>query len=88
MDTTKQTGTHAPDVLIANEGTVLLFDPITSRAKEWIDENVQPEAQWFGATLVVETSLRLGPGAGMLDAGLYWSEREGGHSGHGRRKPT
>jgi hypothetical protein len=70
MDTTKQTGTHAPDVLIANEGTVFLFNPITSRAKEWIDENVQPEAQWFGTTLVVEHRFAWGLAQGMLDAGL------------------
>jgi excisionase family DNA binding protein len=39
--------TVTPDVLVHNEGTVFLFNPLTSRAKEWIDDNVQPDAQWF-----------------------------------------
>ena len=43
-----------PDVLVHSEGTVFLFNPLTPRAKEWIDQNVQEDAQWFGTTLVVE----------------------------------
>jgi hypothetical protein len=27
---------------------------LTLRAKEWIDEHVQEDAQWFGHALVVE----------------------------------
>jgi hypothetical protein len=41
-----------PDVLVHNEGTVFLFYPLTSQAKEWIDEHVQPGALWFGSALV------------------------------------
>jgi hypothetical protein len=37
-----------PDVLVHNEGTVFLFNPLTARAKEWIEENVQADARWFG----------------------------------------
>ena len=40
-----------PDVLVRNEGTVFLFCPLTPQAKEWIDENVQSDAQWFGNAL-------------------------------------
>jgi len=36
-----------PDVLVRNEGTLFLFCPLTPRAKEWIDEHVQSDAQWF-----------------------------------------
>ena len=60
----------APDVLVHNEGTVFLFNPLTSRAKEWIDDNVQPEAQWFGTTLVVEHRYAWGLAQGMKDEGL------------------
>jgi hypothetical protein len=60
----------APDVLVANEGTVFLFNPLTSRAKEWIDDNVQVDAQWFGTTLVVEHRYAWGLAQGMQDAGL------------------
>jgi hypothetical protein len=60
----------APDVLVHNEGTIFLFNPLTSRAKEWIDDNVQPDAQWFGTTLVVEHRYAWGLAEGMKDAGL------------------
>ena len=43
-----------PDALVRNEGTIFLFSPLTSAAKQWIDENVRPNAQWFGNALVVE----------------------------------
>ena len=59
-----------PDVLVRNEGTVFLFCPLTSRGKEWIDEYVQPDAQWFGNTLVVEHRFAWGLAQGMNDAGL------------------
>jgi hypothetical protein len=60
-----------PDVLVRNEGTVFLFNPLTARAKEWIEENVQIETyQWFGSTLVVEHRYAWGLAEGMLDEGL------------------
>lgn len=59
-----------PDVLVANEGTIFLFNPLTARAQEWIEENVQPDAQWFGTTLVVEHRYAWGLAAAMRDFGL------------------
>jgi len=59
-----------PDVLVQNEGTVFLFCPLTSRGKEWIDEHVQPDAQWFGDVLVVEHRFAWCLAQGMKDAGL------------------
>jgi hypothetical protein len=59
-----------PDVLVANEGTVVLFNSLTARAKEWIGDNVQPDDQWFGTTLVVEHRYAWGLAEGMKDAGL------------------
>ena len=59
-----------PDVLVRNEGTVFLFCPLTSRGKEWIDEHVSRDAQWFGDVLVVEHRFAWGLAQGMKDAGL------------------
>jgi hypothetical protein len=59
-----------PDVLVHNEGTLFLFCPLTSQAKEWIDEHIQPDAQWFGSVLVVEHRFAWGLAQGMKDAGL------------------
>jgi hypothetical protein len=61
----------APDVLVHNEGTVFLFNPLTARAKEWIDDNVETEPhQWFGTTLVVEHRYAWGLAQGMKQNGL------------------
>ena len=59
-----------PDVLVHNEGTLFLFCPLTSQAKEWIDEHVQPDALWFGSALVVEHRFAWGLAQGMKDEGL------------------
>jgi hypothetical protein len=64
---------HVPntlDVLVHNEGTIFLFCPLTSQAKEWIDEHVQPDAMWFASALVVEHRFAWGLARGMIDAGL------------------
>ena len=52
-----------PDVLVRDEGTVFVFCPLTAAAKEWIDENVQPDALWFENALIVEHRFSWG-GAG------------------------
>ena len=57
--------TVTPDVLIENAGTVFVFCPLTAAAKEWIDENVQPDAQWFGNALAVEHRFAWGLGQGI-----------------------
>ena len=61
---------HTLDVLVRNEGTVFLFNPLTSRAKEWMEKNVHPDAQWFGTTLVVEHRFAWALAQGMKDDGL------------------
>lgn len=66
---------HTPDVLIHNEGTVFLFDPLTVRAKEWIDDNVQPDARWFGTVLVVEHRYAWALAQGIKDEGLVLCDR-------------
>jgi hypothetical protein len=68
--TTKKPPRVTPDVLVRNEGTVFIFCPLTAAAKEWIDENVQPDAQWFGNALIVERRFSWGLAQGMVDAGL------------------
>lgn len=64
------TAEGTPDVLIENAGTVFLFNPLTARAQEWIEENVQPDAQWFGTTLVVEHRYAWALAQGMQGEGL------------------
>jgi hypothetical protein len=65
--------TSHPDVLVNNVGTLYTFCPLTLRAKEWIDEHVQDDAEWFGHALVVEHGYAWGLAKGMKDAGLVLS---------------
>ena len=65
--------TSNPDVLVNNVGTLYTFCPLTLRAKEWIDEHIQPDAQWFGHALVVEHRYAWGLAQGMTDDGLVLS---------------
>lgn len=66
---------NTPDVLVHSEGTLFLFCPLTSQAKEWIDEHVQPDALWFGSALVVEHRFAWRLAQGMKDAGLTWEAK-------------
>jgi hypothetical protein len=75
MSSSSQVVPSTPDVLVCNEGTVFLFCPLTSQGKEWIDEHVQPDAQWFGNALVVEHRFAWGLAQGMKDAGLVLEGR-------------
>lgn len=59
-----------PDVQVTNAGNLYLFRPYTEKAKEWIQENVDPGSQWFAGGLVVETRFAADLAKGMQDAGL------------------
>jgi len=60
----------SPAVLVNNVGTLYTFCPLILRAKEWIDEHVQDDAQWFGYALIVEHRYAWGLAQGMKDDGL------------------
>jgi len=63
--------TKAPDVLIANDFSVFVFTPMTARAKQWFETNIESEPwQWMGASLVVDRRFAWGLGQGLKDAGL------------------
>jgi hypothetical protein len=62
--------TRKVDVFVRCEGSIFLFTPVTPAAKQWICTNVQPDAQWFGESLVVEHRYAADLAAAMRDAGL------------------
>ena len=68
--TNAATKAPSPDVLVRNAGTLYLFRPLNARAKEWIVENVQLDAQWITNSLVVEARYALPLTQAMLDQGL------------------
>jgi hypothetical protein len=51
-------------------GSLFLVHPLSDAAKQWIEENVQEDAQWFGRYLVVEHRFIRNLVTGMLEAGL------------------
>jgi hypothetical protein len=42
------------DIQFSNHGSIWLVRPLTDAGRDWIDDHVDPEAQWFGGALVVE----------------------------------
>lgn len=58
------------DVEITNHGSIFLFQPLTDSAREWIEENVSEDAQWFGGALAVEHGYAADLAIGMQGDGL------------------
>ena len=58
------------DFIIYNEGSILLFRPLTDAAREWLEEHVQEDAQWFGGALVVEHRFAGDLAVGLVQAGF------------------
>jgi len=61
---------YGADVFVSCEGSIFLFTPLTLAAKQWIDENVQPDAQRFGNALAVEWRFAAELAAAMRVGGL------------------
>jgi hypothetical protein len=59
------------DVSVTGDGgSLFLVHPLSDAARQWIEENVQEDAQWFGRYLVVEHRYIRNLVTGMLEAGL------------------
>lgn len=58
------------DVTIENHSSLMLFRLHTDRAREWVDEFVSDDAQFFGGALVVEPRYASNLANGMADDGL------------------
>jgi hypothetical protein len=57
------------DVRIQNEGSLVLFVPLTDRANEWLTANT--DGQWMGSYgLAVEPRCALNLAAGLREAGF------------------
>lgn len=46
---------------VTGSGTVYAMHPLTEAAHRWLEDNIGPDATWYGGALMVE---------GMLDDGL------------------
>ena len=59
-----------PDISIENHGTLFLFRLNTLAAAEWVSQNVQSNAQFFGDALVVEPRHAADLATGMREDGM------------------
>lgn len=42
------------DWYIIDEGSIVLFEPLTRTAREWLEDNVDEPWQWLGNALAVD----------------------------------
>lgn len=43
-----------PDILIKDEGTLVLLTPVSSEGEHWLTDNLDPDCQHWGSAFVVE----------------------------------
>jgi len=58
---------------VTDHGTIVLIRPTTDDAKAWLDENVDPEAQWFGGALAAEPRYAEDIVEAFVEEGFTWS---------------
>ena len=58
------------DVHVENRGSIFLVRPVSNSACDWLTENVQNDAQYFGSALVCEHRYISDLVEGMREAGL------------------
>jgi len=61
---------HGPDATVENHGSIALVRPHSRAARDWIRDNVEDTAHYFGAALAVEPRYVAGLVEGMTAAGL------------------
>ena len=57
-------------ISIENQGSLILFHPLTEEAENWLIDHVQEDAQWFCGALVVEPRYAEDLAEGLRDAGF------------------
>lgn len=60
------------DFLAENHGSIALLTPLTRRAREWAATNIDPEAQTWGQSIVVEPRYMQPILDGITLDGLEW----------------
>jgi hypothetical protein len=58
------------DVHVVNHGSLFAFELLSPEAREWVEQNVSDDAQFFGGALMVEPRYAQDLAQGMLNDGL------------------
>ena len=61
---------NSHDMSIHNEGSLVLFRPLSDIGRQWIAENIPEDAPKFGTAICVEPRYAGGIFRGMLEDGL------------------
>lgn len=62
---------QTPDIKITDEGSIVMFTPMTKAGEDWIQQNVEFESwQMMGPSLCVDHRPAQGLVEGMQEAGL------------------
>ena len=64
------------DVCVSGSGSVFLLSLLTGAAREWVDQHVSPDRQFFGDDLAVEWRFAAALAAGMEADGLVVTDGE------------
>lgn len=63
-----------PDFTYRDEGTVMLLTPCSYWAHGWVEEHIPDDAQWFGASVVIERRYFADILNGIDSAGMTYAE--------------
>lgn len=58
------------DIEVNDQGSIVLLTPTSDAGREWIEENLPDDAQWFGMAVVVEHRYADDIIDGMVNDGL------------------
>jgi hypothetical protein len=58
------------DFDVADHGSVILLSPISGDAKDWVDDHLPDDAQWFAGGIAIERRYFPAIYEGILDDGL------------------
>lgn len=62
---------HMPDAtLFYDLGSICLLRPVSDEARTWLDEHVDPDAQWLGPSLAIDVRYVSPIVEAMQDEGL------------------
>jgi hypothetical protein len=67
-----------PDYLFTNHGSICLLQPLTERAKDWLDENIASEHMYWAGALVIEPRYVDNLVIALRDTGLTISNSRAG----------
>jgi len=61
---------HRCDLVVENHGSVFILQPLTARAREWLEVHTDENAMWYGLGLACEPRYAPAIVEAMVDEGM------------------